>query len=61
VVTAMLPLPGRYAGTISRKPLRIRPMTFSHAYTQSRRNRDVGVAAAFLASDYATMITGDVM
>ncbi len=36
-------------------------MTFSHAYTQPRRNRDVGVATAFLASDYAKMITGDVM
>ena len=36
-------------------------MTFSHAYTRLRRNRDVGVATAFLASDYAKLITGDVI
>ncbi len=36
-------------------------MTFSHAYTQPRRNQDVGVATAFLASDYAKMNTGDAM
>jgi hypothetical protein len=60
-VTARLQLPGRQAGAISRKPSRIGLMTFSHAYTQPRSNRDVGVATAFLASDYAKMITGDAM
>jgi len=46
---------------VSPKPRRTRLLTFSHAYTQLGRYRNAGVATAFLASDYAKMITGDVM